>query len=68
FYGSLGTYALNVAYNNLPAAVPTQLANPDLTWEKNKNWDLGVDFGLFNNRITGTVDYYNRVTNDLLYP
>lgn len=68
FYGSLGTYALNAAYNNLPAAVPAQLANPDLTWEKNKNWDLGLDFGFLNNRITGTFDYYNRVTNDLLYP
>jgi TonB-linked SusC/RagA family outer membrane protein len=68
FYGSLGTYALNAAYNNLPAAIPAQLANPDLTWEKNKNWDLGLDFGFLNNRITGTFDYYNRVTNDLLYP
>jgi TonB-linked SusC/RagA family outer membrane protein len=68
FYGSLGTYALNVNYNNLPAAAPAQIANPDLTWEKNKNWDLGLDFGLFKNRITGTIDYYNRVTDDLLYP
>jgi TonB-linked SusC/RagA family outer membrane protein len=67
FYGSLGTYALNVAYNNLPAAQPAQIANPDLTWEKNNNWDIGLDFGLFNNRITGTVDFYNRTTNDLLY-
>lgn len=67
FYGSLGTYALNVAYNNSPAAAPVQIANPDLTWEKNENWDLGIDFGFFNNRITGTVDYYNRQTNDLLY-
>lgn len=68
FYGSLGTYALNVNYNNIPAAVPAQLANPDLTWEKNKNWDIGLDFGFLNNRITGTVDYYNRETNDLLFP
>jgi len=67
-YGSLGTYALNVAYNNAPAAAPAQIANPDLTWEKNTNWDLGIDFGLFDNRITGTVDYYNRKTNDLLFP
>lgn len=67
FYGSLGTYALSSAYNNIPAAVPAQLANPDLTWEKNKNWDIGVDFGILNNRITGTIDYYTRTTNDLLY-
>lgn len=68
FYGSLGTFALNVNYNNTPAAVPAQLANPDLTWERNKNWDIGLDFGFLNNRITGTVDYYNRETNDLLFP
>ncbi len=67
FYGSLGTYALNAAYNNIPAAVPNQLANPDLTWETNKNWDLGLEFGILKNRITGTVDYYNRQTNDLLF-
>ncbi len=67
-YGSLGTYALNAAYNNLPAAAPAQLANPNLTWEKNKNFDIGIDFGFLENRITGTVDYYNRKTSDLLYP
>lgn len=68
FYGSLGTYALNSNYNRLPAAVPAQLANPDLTWEKNFNYDIGLEFGLFSNRITGTFDYYNRTTNDLLFP
>ena len=48
--------------------MPVQIANPDLTWEKNNNWDLGIDFGFFDNRITGTIDYYNRETKDLLYP
>lgn len=67
-YGSLGTYALNSSYNQLPAAVPSQLANPNLTWEKNFNYDIGLEFGLFNNRITGTFDYYNRTTKDLLFP
>lgn len=67
-YGSLGVYALNARYNNLPAATPFQLPNPDLTWEKNRNYDIGLDFGFFNNRITGSFDYYNRKTNDLLYP
>ncbi len=68
FYGSLGTYALSSSYNQLPAAVPNQLANPDLTWEKNFNYDIGLEFGLFNNRITGTFDYYHRTTKDLLFP
>lgn len=67
-YGSLGTYALNSSYNNLPAAVPSQLANPNLTWEKNRSFDVGLEVGLFNNRITASFDYYNRITEDLLYP
>ena len=40
--------------------------NSDLKWEETKTLNLGVDFGLFNNRITGAVEYYNRKTNDLI--
>ncbi|MEO6869455.1 MAG: SusC/RagA family TonB-linked outer membrane protein, partial [Ginsengibacter sp.] len=66
-YTSLGTYALTTKYNDLPTAVPNQLPNPNLTWETNRNYDLGLDFGLFNNRITGTLDYYKRKTDKLLF-
>jgi hypothetical protein len=37
-----------------------------LTWEKNKAFNIGLDFGLWQNRFTGTVEYYKRVTSDLL--
>lgn len=67
-YGSLGTYALNASYNNLPAAIPAQLANPDLTWEKSRTFDVGLELGFLKNRITASVDFYNRITDDLLYP
>lgn len=40
--------------------------NPDLRWERKKEWNLGLDFGLFNNRLTGALDVYNRRTEDLL--
>lgn len=40
--------------------------NPDLRWEKNKNWNIGLDFALFNNRITGSLSYFNRRSEDLL--
>lgn len=40
--------------------------NPDLKWETTKAWNVGLDFGFMNNRITGTVDYYKRKTEDLL--
>jgi outer membrane receptor protein involved in Fe transport len=67
-YDNLGTYALTAKYSDLPAAVPARLPNPDLTWEKNQNYDFGFDFGVLKNRINLTFDYYNRKTKDLIYP
>lgn len=40
--------------------------NKDLKWEQSEQFGIGVDFGLFNNRITGILDYYNRKTKDLI--
>jgi len=45
---------------------PNVLANPDLKWEKSQTYDIGFDFGLFKNRITGSFDYYNKLNTDLL--
>jgi TonB-dependent starch-binding outer membrane protein SusC len=42
------------------------IANPALTWETTKVADVGVDFGFFNNRLTGTIDYFNKRTTDIL--
>lgn len=44
----------------------TQTPNPDLRWEKTAQFDVGFDFGFFNDRLTGEVDYYNKQTSDLL--
>ncbi len=43
-----------------------QVENPELRWEKNNSFDIGVDLGLFKNRIQFSVDYYNNTTSDLL--
>lgn len=43
-----------------------RLQNPDLKWEKTTSYNLGLDFGLFNNRINGSVDVYEKATKDLL--
>jgi TonB-linked SusC/RagA family outer membrane protein len=43
------------------------LGNPELRWERTKGLNVGVDFGMFNNRFTGTLDFYRNNTNDLLY-
>jgi TonB-linked SusC/RagA family outer membrane protein len=45
---------------------PAQLANPDLQWETTESFNLGIDFGLFDNRISGTVEYFENNTRDLL--
>ncbi|MCP2028665.1 TonB-linked SusC/RagA family outer membrane protein [Flavobacterium sp. HSC-32F16] len=43
------------------------LANPDLTWEKTREYNLGLDFGFLKNRISGSVDVYDRLSDDLIY-
>lgn len=40
--------------------------NPDLKWETTATWNVGIDFGFLNNRISGSVEYYLRKTRDLL--
>ena len=47
---------------------PGQIPNPDLLWERTAQLDVGVDFGLFHDRISGTVDAYRERTSDLLLP
>ncbi|MGS2738173.1 SusC/RagA family TonB-linked outer membrane protein [Sinomicrobium sp. M5D2P17] len=45
---------------------PNRNPNPDLKWEKKKEWNFGLDFGLFQNRLSGSIDVYDRKTVDLL--
>lgn len=47
-------------------AIPDVLANPNLTWESSSQVNLGLDAGIFNDRLTFTVDLYHKKTNDLL--
>jgi TonB-linked SusC/RagA family outer membrane protein len=51
-----------------PGAVVPYEVDPNLTWETMKEFDLGVDFAMFNNRLTGSVDYYNRQSTDIILP
>ncbi|HYX06540.1 MAG TPA: TonB-dependent receptor [Bacteroidales bacterium] len=43
-----------------------KLPNPDLVWERTEMTDIGVDLGFFNNRLTFSADYYNKLTKDLI--
>lgn len=63
--GSSASYFL---YNGVftPVYSPLSNPNPDLKWEKKSEIDLGLDFRLFNSRLTGAFDYYNRKTTNAL--
>ena len=45
---------------------PGSIANPDLGWEKTKQLDIGLDYDMFGSRVSGTIDYYQTKTDDLL--
>ena len=44
------------------------IVNSTMTWETIETWDIGFDFGAFNNRLTGTFDFYSRTTKDMIGP
>lgn len=46
--------------------IPEQIPNPNLTWERTREWNLGIDFALFRNRVSGEVNLYDRLSLDLL--
>ena len=62
----LGLYGVN-NYNNQAGLIPTQIPNPDLGWEATAQFDVGIDFGFLDNRISGEIDYYEKKTTDLLF-
>ncbi|MEJ4087355.1 TonB-dependent receptor [Galbibacter orientalis] len=56
------------AYANNPSIILSQLGNDELKWETTKQLDLGVDFSLFNNVLSGGVGYYQKNTIDVIFP
>jgi TonB-linked SusC/RagA family outer membrane protein len=64
-YRYMEMFSFSSQYDGQPAAVPTQMANPDLTWEQTGQFNTGLEIGLFK-RIDFEVDYYRNVTKDLL--
>jgi len=68
---SLATFVTGdpAVFNNMLVAglTPARIANSDLTWETTQQLNVGVDFGLFNNRVSGSIDIYNKKTKDLLF-
>ncbi|QEC68198.1 SusC/RagA family TonB-linked outer membrane protein [Panacibacter ginsenosidivorans] len=64
-FNGRGNYLINGAW--IATYGPNQNENPDLKWEKKAEIDIGLDFAAFNSRLTGTIDYYNRKTSDLIF-
>ncbi|WP_224484106.1 SusC/RagA family TonB-linked outer membrane protein [Robertkochia aurantiaca] len=64
-FASRGLFGIG-AYRQTPALVPTQLSNANLSWESTSQFDVGLDLGLFNNRVSFTADYFIKNTDDLL--
>ena len=50
-----------------PASVPKVLGNKDITWETNGNFNAGFDFEMFKSRFSGTFEFFNRKTSDMLF-
>ncbi len=55
------------AENDAYAKTLSQLGNDELTWEKNRNFNIGIDFGLFKSRLSGSLEFFTRSTSDMLY-
>jgi TonB-linked SusC/RagA family outer membrane protein len=65
-FPQLGLFQGDAGYNGAPGQRPSQLGNPDLSWETTDQFDAGIDFGLFKDRITGEIDFYSKSTTGLL--
>lgn len=59
-------YSFGTAEKSAIGYVPSLISNPDLGWEKTAEFNLGLDFGFFDNRLSGSADVYQRDTYDLL--
>ena len=59
-------YSLGRDPSPVTAIFPVQVANPDIKWEQTATTDIGLDIGLWNNRVEITTDYYNKKTTNLL--
>ncbi|MGN6418078.1 MAG: SusC/RagA family TonB-linked outer membrane protein [Pseudobacter sp.] len=62
-----GSYSTSGKYNNAASIITNVMPNEALRWESTRQLDIGVNAGFLNNRIQFSVDYFNKITNDLLF-
>lgn len=56
------------AFQNTGNIIQINNPNPDLKWQSDRQYNVGIDFSIFNNRIRGTMDYFSKTTTSLLFP
>ncbi len=66
-YAYIDLYTLNKASDTSMSPSFNRMGNPNITWETTTNFNAGVEFGVLNNRLSGTVDLYTKKTSDLLF-
>jgi TonB-linked SusC/RagA family outer membrane protein len=64
-YLAQSLYSYSAQYDGLPGSLPARLANPNLTWEVARTFNVGADVGLFD-RVSLSIDAYRRINTDLL--
>jgi len=64
-FSSLTLYSAS-AYADVAGLIASQIGTSDLSWERTDQLDIGLDFGFWNNRINGEIDYFRKNTKDLL--
>lgn len=65
-YGHIALASYTAKYMSSPGGTLVTVPNPDLSWETNYTFNLALEFGLWNNRINGIVEYFNRDSKNLL--
>tara|TARA_Y100000385_G_scaffold291255_1_gene368155 strand:- start:4733 stop:7738 length:3006 start_codon:yes stop_codon:yes gene_type:complete len=65
-YAARQLYGGGANYLDLPGTFPSQIGNPDLKWETTTSINAGLDIGIIDNRVTASIDYYQKNTEDLL--
>lgn len=66
YFNSMTLFSVTAKHNQQAATVASSYGNPSLTWEKSYTWNAGLDFSVLKGALRGTVEYYNRLTTDLI--
>ena len=67
YYPWLDQYKMAGANGTFADGTLLYKGNPDITWETSTSYNIGADFGLFNNKLNGSIEYFGRKSKDMLY-